>query len=178
MSPLVSVPMRKMVPLPQATATTCWLTCFHMMFAWKGRDPAEIRPALEKAGVQWADALKTGLKTQDYMKAAKALGMRPWGTGTSWSAANFASFCTISPVWVAGRWHEYDHNVIVIGASREMVRFIDPWWQVEEAAEIKTWTERLFVHGDAPNRGTDWYMGWMGAVMVWEDAIPYGLVPE
>lgn len=179
MSPMVTVPMKNMVPLPQDTATTCWLTCFKMMFAWKDRNPNEIRPALEQAGILWEDACKTGLKTRDYQKAAKALGLRAWGTGGSWSAANFASFCTISPVWVAGKWYDYSHNVVVIGASREQIKYIDPWWEGAREATTTTRFAKDFIKGNGADKpGTDFYMGWIGAVMAWEDAIPYGIVPE
>ncbi|MCK8786635.1 hypothetical protein M0638_19860 [Roseomonas sp. NAR14] len=179
MSPMVSVPMKNMKPLPQDTATTCWLTCFRMMFAWKDRDPAGIRPALEGAGILWDDACKTGLKTRDYMKAARALGMKAWGSGGSWSAASFASFCTASPVWVAGKWEDYPHNIVVTGASREQVRYIDPWWEGVKEATVATRFADDFIHGNRKDRpGTDYYIGKIGAVMVWDNARPDGIVPE
>lgn len=179
MAPMVSVTMKNMVPLPQETSTTCWYTCLRMMFMWKGRDPAEIRPALVNAGILWEDACQTGLKTRDYLRAAKALGLRAWGTGSSWSGANFASFCTISPVWVAGKWYDHSHNVVVTAASRDQIKFIDPWWEGAKEASISTKWAKDFIKGNGADKpGTDFYLRWIGAVMAWDDAVPYGVVPE
>ncbi|WP_164867932.1 papain-like cysteine protease family protein [Rhodovarius crocodyli] len=172
--------MKNMPVLPQDSETTCWYTCLTMMFLWKGRDPDEIKPALVKAGILWDDATKTGLKTKDYFRAAKALGLTPWGTSSSWSATNFASFCAVSPCWVAGKWYDNSHNVVVIGASRKEIRFIDPYWETSKEATIRTWFENDFVHGKVPAQspGTDFYQGWVGAVMTWGEATPAGIVPE
>ncbi|RVT96955.1 hypothetical protein EOD42_11180 [Rhodovarius crocodyli] len=179
MSAMVTVPMKKMTPLPQRTATTCWYTCLEMMFTWKERDPGEIKDLLVNAGILWDDACKTGLKAKDYQRAAKALGLKAWGSGSGWSGANFASFCAASPVWVAGNWKGYNHNVVVIGASRDQVKFIDPWWEGVAEASIETWTEKLFCRGTSKEQnGAEHHAHWIGSVMAWGSAVPWGLVPE
>lgn len=169
MAAMITVPMKRMSALPQDTATTCWYTCLVMMFQWADRDPGEIKPKLIAAGIDWDDACRTGLKTNKYLTAAKALGLHARGAGQSWSTYEFKSWVATSPVWCAGRWHsEGSHNVVVIGASDEEIRFIDPWWEGSKEATISTRFANDFIHGDgkaAP--GTDYYIGWVGAVMLW-----------
>jgi len=167
MAPMQLVPMKKMTPLPQDLATTCWYTCMVMMYQWAEMNPDDIKPAIVGAGINWDDACKSGLKTRDYLKAAKAVKLHGWGSGTSWSAGNFKQWLTMGPVWVAGRWRsEGSHNVVVIGASDDEIKFIDPWWEGTKEATITTRSVDFFVHGNKGNApGTDYYAGWIGAIM-------------
>lgn len=167
MAPMQLVPMKKMVPRAQDLATTCWYTCLVMMYEWAEWNPADIKPALVGAGIDWEDACKSGLKTKDYFKAAKALPLHGWGSGSSWSVGNFKQWLTLGPVWVAGRWMSGgSHNVVVIGASDDEIKYIDPWWDTAKEPTITTRSADWFIHGnkkDAP--GTDFYMGKIGAIM-------------
>ncbi len=152
----------------QAIPTECWLMCFRMMYSYKEWDEAEIEGALSAVGVDVAAAKKTtGLLTRDYMKSAKALYLHAWGAGQSWSVYDFRRWLTLGPVWVAGRWTAgSSHNVVVIGASETRIRFIDPWNDVMQVAEDRTWDAKTFIQGDggaAP--GTDFYLGKIGAIM-------------
>jgi hypothetical protein len=163
---MLTVPMKSMVPIPQDTAGTCWLACFRMLYAWLERDAGGIQQKLSDAGVLWDDACKTGLKTKDYMTAARALGLIAYGRGDSWTAGSFQQFLTVGPVWVAGRWMtDYSHNVVVIGASDDTIKFIGPWWEGAKEATVTTRSADWFISGnrkDAP--GTDFYAGRIGAV--------------
>jgi hypothetical protein len=167
MAPMQLVPMKNMKALPQDLATTCWYTCMVMMYDWAGWNADDIKPAIVGAGINWDDACKTGLKTKDYHVAAKAVKLHGWGCGTSWSAGDFKKWLTLGPVWVAGRWRsEGSHNVIVIGASDDTIRFIDPWWEGEKEANIADRSADWFIHGNKGNApGTDYYAGWIGAIM-------------
>ncbi len=163
------VPMKNMQPMAQDTATTCWLTCLKMLLQWKEADYSTeaIRTKLVGTGILWDDACSTGLKTRDYMRAAKALGLHPWGCGTSWSPSDFGKWLTMGPVWVAGRWStDYSHNVVVIGASDEQIKYIDPWWEGVKEATVTTRSADWFIHGDRKTApGTDFYLGKIGAIM-------------
>lgn len=169
MAAMVTVPMKKMQALPQDMATTCWYTCFVMMFQWAERNPDEIKPKLVAAGLDWENASKKGLPTNMYAAAASALGMQAYGTKTPWTAANFGEWVARSPVWCAGKWHpDYAHNVIVIGASDREVRFIDPWWEGVKEATVSERFVKDFVWGDKGEaNGTNHYLDWVGAIMAW-----------
>jgi hypothetical protein len=165
-SPMQTVPMKNMIPLPQDTASTCWLACFRMLYAWLDYDAATIQPKLVAAGILWDDACATGLKTRDYMTAARALGLVSYGRGDSWSAGSFKRFLAVGPVWVAGRWmKDYSHNVVVIGASDDQIKYIDPWYDTFPEATIATRSADWFIKGDGGDApGTDFYAGRIGAV--------------
>jgi Papain-like cysteine protease AvrRpt2 len=165
----VRAPKGGMIPRPQATAATCWLTCYRMMYECRGLDPATIGPKLKSGGVDIDAAVTGGLDRTDFMKAAVALGLKPWGGGQSWTTFQFKTWLAVSPVWIAGCWHPSSpHIVILTGASDDQVEFIDPWWQgVEEATVAQRFTND-FIHGDGKSaRGTDFYMGQIGGVAVW-----------
>ena len=169
MSDWVRVPMKGMVPKAQATAATCWLNCYGMMYQWRGLDLKTIGPKLKAAGINVDDAFNNGLDRNDMMKAATALGLKPWGAGQSWMASDFKRWLAVSPVWIAGAWRPSSaHIVVMIGASDDEVEFIDPWWQgTEEATTTKRFIND-FVHGDrAKIKGTDFYLGQIGGVAVW-----------
>lgn len=61
-SDMVRAPLNGMTPKAQRLSTLCWLTCFEMLFTWKGLDPAEIIPELKAGGIDTDEAFKTGLK--------------------------------------------------------------------------------------------------------------------
>ncbi|MBR0656890.1 papain-like cysteine protease family protein [Plastoroseomonas arctica] len=155
----------------QTINTECWLMCLRMMYSYKNWDEFTIEGKLSGAGIQVDSAKKTtGLLTRDYMKAAKAVGLHPWGAGQSWSASDFRKWLTMGPVWVAGRWNPAgSHNVVVVGASDTKIRFIDPWNDVMPVAEDRTWDADTFIKGNPANRasapGTDFYMTKIGAIM-------------
>jgi hypothetical protein len=172
-APMITVPMKNMTPIPQDTATTCWLACFRMLYNWLDRDEASIREKLTGAGILWDEACKNGLKTNDYMVAARALNLAAYSTSNSWDASNFKQFLAVGPVWVAGRWMDgMSHNVVVIGASDTRIKYIDPWWEGYKEANITERDAKWFISGNGKTTpGTDFYMGWMGAVqgcaLVW-----------
>jgi hypothetical protein len=89
MADWVRVQMRGMVPRPQAVATTCWLNCYGMLYQWNGQDLATIGPKLQAGGIDVATSFSQGLDRSDFMKAAKAIGLKPWGAGQSWTAVEF-----------------------------------------------------------------------------------------
>jgi hypothetical protein len=167
----VRAPMRGLVPRPQAVASTCWLNCYGMMYQWKGLELATIGPKLKAGGIDVDAAFRQGLDGSDFMKAAKALGLKPWGAGQSWTAFEFKTWLAVGPVWIAGSWRPSSPHVVVLtGISDDQVEYIDPWWQgVEEASTNRIAFDR-FVHGDGKQaRGTDFYLGRIGGVAVWAD---------
>ena len=166
MSDMVRVPLNGMTPLPQQTASLCWLTCFKMLFTWKGLDPAEIVPKLKASGeIDVDEAFKAGLKLRDNRKAAKALGMGYTGLGQSVSAYDLKSKLAYSPIWTCGKWSSGNntHIVVVTGASEDEVEFFDPWYDVSPL-DVEGTKKRFldwFVHGNKTNvTGTDYAMGW------------------
>ena len=127
-----------------------------------------IRTELSKIDI-YDKSCVAGMQAENFKKAAKALGLSAWGFGQSLTACDFRTWLPHTPVWVAGRWYDYNHNVIVIGISDEQVKFIDPWWEVEKKASILTWPIDAFLHGNRRDRnGTDHFLGWYSC-QVWKD---------
>jgi ABC-type bacteriocin/lantibiotic exporter with double-glycine peptidase domain len=155
----------------QNKPTECWYVAYRMMYSYKGWDEGTILDKLRTAGVNADSALKTGLITNTFMKAAKAVGLRAMGFGQSLSAYDFKTMLTMGPVWTAGKWNaDTSHVVVVVGASDTQIVFIDPWNDTVREAEQRTWFVDDFVHGLAPIRnaapGTDFFLGdkggWIG----------------
>jgi len=160
---MAEVQLGNMKPAPQDLSATCWFTCYDMLFQWKNMDPGtvkkgQIRDKFIAAGIDWDDAVASGLDLKDLRKAADALGL--------WRAASSDGFAgydlrdrirqTSSPLWVAGKWSakaQDGHVVVVIGASRNQVKFIDPWWQVTKVAETCTWPADVFQQGTRARAG-------------------------
>lgn len=169
----VTAPGTPVTPLSQDTRTTCWYTCYRMMWIWKfQQDPGELTSQRDAGGnvtylgggiikdkltanddktnaplIDWDDACKSGLKAKDYLKAAKALGMHALACGTGLDLSDLQGLLRFSPVWVAGNWHGYDHNVVVIEASEKHVKFADPWSDVG-IADTETNAADFFLYGN------------------------------
>ena len=168
----VKAPGTPVTPLTQDTQTTCWYTGYRMLFIWKGLDdPGPVTRQRGDAGtvtfigggtikdkltaiIDWNDACTSGLKTRDYLKAAKALGMHCLGCGTGLSIVDLQGMLKISPVWVAGNWHNYNHVVVVMEADENKVTFADPWSDVG-VADTTTYNTDFFLYGS--NFKTDSY---------------------
>lgn len=164
-SDMVRASLNGMTPKAQQTASLCWLTCMQMLFVWKGRDPAEIIPALKGAGIDTDDAMKTGLKLKDNRKAGKALGMGATGFGQSLSPYDLKERLKQSPVWTCGKWSNANntHIVVVTGASDSTIEYYDPWYDVGpwEVSELKSRSSDWFIHGNKREiTGTDYALGW------------------
>jgi hypothetical protein len=103
-----------------------------------------------------------GLKPFDFVKAARALGLKAWGYGQSLSAWDMQQHLPKSPLWVAGQWFPFGlHARLVIAVSDDMVDFFDPWYGGTYGMDLQH-QDLLdnFVHGDRANaRGTDKLIG-------------------
>mgnify|MGYP002336459182 CR=1 FL=1 len=164
-SDMVRAPLNGMTPKAQRLSTLCWLTCFEMLFTWKGLDPAEIIPELKAGGIDTDEAFKTGLKLNQNLKAAKALGMGATGLGQSVSAWDLKERLKMSPIWTCGKWTAANntHIVVVVGASESTVEYYDPWYDVGpwEVSDKKSRGFDWFVHGNGKDvKGTDYATGW------------------
>ncbi len=152
----VKAPGASVTPLGQDTKTTCWYTCYRMMWIWKGlTDPGALTKTTDASGtvtfngggdikakltaidatsnkpiIDWDDACKSGLKAKDYHRAAKALGLQSMACGTGLSLTNLQDMLKISPVWVAGNWQGFNHNVLVTESTDTKVTYADPWSDV------------------------------------------------
>jgi len=153
----VRVNRHGMSPKGQATSTLCWLTCFEMLFQWKGRDSSEIEPALRKAGIDVDTARLHGLLPKDNDAAAQALGLDYLVSGGSLSSQQLQHYLYSSPLWIAGMFFPGGLHVrVVTGASQEFVEFIDPWYGGTAGYDLEHKdTIDNFVHGTKNAPGTD-----------------------
>jgi hypothetical protein len=151
--------LRAMVPLPQNVSSTCWRTCYEMLYNWAGLDPSSIPDLLKAAGIDYGSSCITGLLDDDFSPAAMALGLSPLRFKRSISASDLKQYLTKSPLWLAGKWYPSAKHVrIVTGASDEYVEYFDPWWSGGKLAADLTHQEIIdgFLHGDGKSaRGTD-----------------------
>lgn len=187
---VIKIDRKQMSDIPQETQMTCWFACYQMMLQWKGRatgtigdysgqsSPAPIKEKLEAAGIDWNDAVTTGLKGKDFRKASSALGLEANGVGQQWTTQDLKRFLSYpSPIWVAGKWDNFFHVVVVIGVEidndldadevgtikdNSKVTFIDPNWKGNKQATVETRLCRLWLPGSYAYRGI------IGAWQAWK----------
>src|SRR5512140_335757 len=134
MAETFEIPIGKITLTPQEDSATCWYACYRMMYSYAGKSKGDLDKALETAGKLGIDikaAKLRGLLTKDYVHAAMALGLQAWiGTGTyTCDYLKWLLELTQGPLWVAGRWKSYCHNILVYGVGKDSVKVIDPWWE-------------------------------------------------
>lgn len=154
--------MRGLQPIGQPLSTLCWLTCYRMLYVWKGLDPKTIEGKLTTAGLDYRAACTRGLLPDEMRGSARALGLAPMGYGQSISATDLKQLLHYSPVWAAGEWFQGAlHSRLVVGASDDWVEYFDPWYGGTYGTDLKHKDlVDIFVHGDQKTaRGTDRLIG-------------------
>jgi hypothetical protein len=172
----VKAPGNPITALGQDTRTTCWYTCYRMMYIWKGlTDPGTVTKSTDAAGnvtyngggdikakltanddkgqpiIDWFDACKSGLKAKDYHKAGRALGLQSRACGTGLSLNDLQDMLKYSPVWVAGNWQGFNHNVLVVESTDTEITFADPWSDTG-IPDTETNKVEFFLYGNNPKR--------------------------
>lgn len=120
---------------PQSIASLCWFAGYTMLFRWNDKPEAAIKPfiwsTLQDAGIDMNGAKQGGLKLNDNLKAAKALGLGARGFGQPVTEANLRELVALSPVWATGRWFASSNHVyVIVGVSENEVELYDPWYDV------------------------------------------------
>ena len=159
----VRPPLRTLRPLRQICSTLCWLTCYQMLYTWKGLDPNTIEGKLRRAGLDYHSATLRGLYPHEFLTAAIALGLRAEGFGQPITILDIKAALKYSPLWISGEWFRgSNHSRVVIGANDDWVEYYDPWWGGTAggyyADDLKHKDlAQTFLHGDgSPSlRGTD-----------------------
>jgi hypothetical protein len=119
---------KQVTPMGQGTASVCWLTCFYMLFDWKGISKDLILPRLASAGIDVDRAKIKGLLPEDNQKAADALGLS-YVLGHPLTAQDFRQHLYWSPLWACGEWFKDGlHARVVTGVSNDNIEYIDPWY--------------------------------------------------
>jgi Papain-like cysteine protease AvrRpt2 len=158
----VRADLRGLKPIAQAASTLCWLTCYEMLYVWKGVDPKTIEGKLRGRGLDFDAARRRGLLDNEFELAARALGLAAFATGSGISGPDIKQMLTSSPLWLAGEWFPNGKHVrVVIGASDDWVEYFDPWYGGTYGTDLqhKDLLEN-FLHGDRrAARGTDALMG-------------------
>ncbi|MBL8228661.1 MAG: hypothetical protein JNL98_09295 [Bryobacterales bacterium] len=167
---MYTVPRGESIAMPQDYATTCWLTCYQMMFKWRGINPNAdgIKKALEGAGiamfnVEGNGACETGLKAKQYPQAHGSIGLRALKGGPLDMTELEYLLEKSGPIWCTMRYGGYNHNVVIIGAGEDRVRWIDPYWEQgsPKAPTIKSNTLKAF------NNELKRFDGWKGSNACW-----------
>ncbi|MCX7429146.1 MAG: hypothetical protein NTW96_26410 [Planctomycetia bacterium] len=118
------------VPDGQNTVATCWLTCYGMLYQWRGLDKTQIGPALASAGIDVQRARVHGLLDRDLPTAAGALTLAKVSPSVLNGARTLIGFVRATgPVWLAGRWNDSKHVMILCGGEEKTnrIEIIDPW---------------------------------------------------
>ncbi len=123
------------IALAQDNSTTCWLTCYQMLYKWRGINDAGLDKILEKVGIKMFDensngAKETGLKAKDYVTANSALGLQSLKGGEYDQTELEYMLEKKGPIWTTMKYGKGNHNVVVVGAGEEQVKYINPWWDV------------------------------------------------
>lgn len=129
------------IALAQDNSTTCWLTCYQMLFKWRGINTDGIDKILEGVGIKMFDnesngAKETGLKAKDYVMANSALGLQSLKGGEFNESELEYMLEKKGPIWTTMRYGSGNHNVVVIGAGDGKVKYINPWWDVVKKPDI------------------------------------------
>lgn len=129
--------------MPQEDWATCWLACYQMLFKWRGISAHGIDKILENVGIKMFDeysngAKETGLKAKHYVTANSALGLQSLKGGEFDQTELEYLLEKKGPIWTTMKYGKGNHNVVVIGAGGGQVKYINPWWDVEEKYEVVT----------------------------------------
>jgi hypothetical protein len=131
------------IALAQDNSTTCWLTCYQMMFKWRGINTGGIDTILEGIGIKMFDensngAKETGLKAKDYVNANSRLGLQSLKGGEFDQVELEYTLEKKGPIWATMLYGANNHNIVIIGAGDEKVKYINPYWDVVKKPEIVT----------------------------------------
>ena len=131
------------IAMAQDNATTCWLTCYQMMFKWRGIATTGIDTILESVGIKMFDsnsngAKETGLKAKDYVMAHSRLGLQSLKGGELDQTELEYILEKKGPIWATMLYGSTNHNIVIIGAGDNKVKYINPWWDVVKKADIVT----------------------------------------
>ncbi len=128
-------------PIGQGTHQGCWLACYKMLYAYRRKSTSTIEKKLTDAGLNVKECKAEGLSDKHFLKAMRALGLSsrgiPFGAGSCDILAQY--LWKHGPLWVAGKWTQYHHVVLVVGADPEenKIRRIDPWVDRANRAEAR-----------------------------------------
>jgi Papain-like cysteine protease AvrRpt2 len=131
------------IGLAQDDSTTCWLTCYKILYRWRGINAEGLDTILENAGIKMFDsesngAKETGLKAKDYVKANSTLGLQSLKGGEFDQTELEYTLEKKGPIWATMKFGAKNHNIVIVGAGEEQVRYINPWWDVEKKYDMVT----------------------------------------
>jgi hypothetical protein len=154
------------IAMPQDNSTTCWLTCYKMLFKWRGINPEGLDNILEGIGLKkFTDedtgTFQKGLMLKDYVTANSTLGLQSLQGGEFNQDALEYMLEKKGPIWCTMLFGNYNHNVVVIGAGEEQVQYINPWWDIEKKYRLVTSKLSDF------NKTLKRFNGWKGANACW-----------
>ena len=128
-------------PMTQRLSSTCWLTCFQMLFQWKidkgssslSASESSILAALDKSPNLFPYYMVTaGIAPGECKEAAKMLGLRWAGGGDIDAQILHDALKSHGPYWVAGNWGSGSHVIVVTACNPDTgtIKYIDPWQNV------------------------------------------------
>ena len=123
--------------LAQDSSKTCWLTCYQMLYKWRGINSDGLDKIVENAGIKMFDddengAMETGLKAKDYVTANSALGLQSLKGGELDSTELEYMLEKKGPIWATMKFGAGNHNIVVFGGGDDQVKYINPLWEVEK----------------------------------------------
>ena len=159
---MYTVPKGESIAMAQDYRTTCWLTCYQMMFKWRGIGTTGIDTILESAGIKMFDensngAKETGLKAKDYVLANSKLGLQSLKGGEFDQTELEYILEKKGPIWATIKYGAGNHNIVVIGAGDNKVKYINPDWDIVKKFTIVT-TETKSL-----NKELSKFNNWKGA---------------
>ncbi|HVK16347.1 MAG TPA: papain-like cysteine protease family protein [Fimbriiglobus sp.] len=139
----------------QSLSTLCWYASYKMMLAWANDTTTDIKAGLAKNGLKWDELRSRGLYPEEFLRAARAVGL--YGLGVDFiKSYDWATICerlrTFGPFWCAVDLEDDgviapSHAVVVYGADEAMntVFYMDPYKKPYDGdAEPSGWTLKQF----------------------------------
>ena len=152
--------------MPQDESKTCWLTCYKMLYKWRGINSEGLDNILDGIGIKkYRDddtgTFQKGLMLKDYVTANSTLGLQSLQGGEFNQDALEYMLEKKGPIWCTMLFGSYNHNVVVVGAGEEQVMYINPWWEIEKKYQLVTSKLSDF------NKTLKRFNGWKGANACW-----------
>jgi hypothetical protein len=143
----------------QATHEQCWYASYKMILTFLKRNTNEVEDKLRAGGIDFDDAMSSGLADTNYQKAANALGLKGWAgsafnkapgffdIGLTDGAEAFIDKLTSGPLWVSRILGPGSYHIVVAvgyNDSESKIIYNNPYPGPTNAVELE-WKANLFV---------------------------------
>jgi hypothetical protein len=134
----------------QYNAATCWLSCYRMLFKWKGQAETGIREKLEAAGLDYPAMCRRGIYREELPTAGSALATCGWDGKLvqAWSVEQIIYVLDgYGPLFFTWDYGRSGHALLVVGfnAGDGLFKIYNPYGRFPVGeVEVEWMTDRQF----------------------------------